>query len=266
MRRFPGHPGLAVLNRIPGRFPERRQAVWFGGGGNAYVYGAPRRLLERCFPMPVEGEPLFAHCGIPAPGATPPAISDREIDALRTLVVRITRRSGGRVFVNKRIGHNWRIPVLRAAFPEARFVEIVRDGRAVAYSLSRVDWWDDSDLPWLGGGTPRNWRDAGLNAWDLCAYNWVAELDAIATGLQTVAPERRLQLRYEDFVAAPVETLERVAAFAGLGAGPGWRRTLAGLHYPDRNESWRTKLDPHLVRRIETDQADKLKEYGYVLA
>jgi hypothetical protein len=170
------------------------------------------------------------------------------------------------VFVNKRIGNNWRIPLLVAAFPHARFVEIVRDGRAVAYSLSRVDWWEDSDLPWLGGGSPRDWQDAGLDAWDLCAHNWVAELDAIAIGLHTVASEQRLQLRYEDFVASPVKTLERVAAFAGLGADPAWRQTLAGLRYPDRNESWRTQLDPHLVRRIEADQAGKLKEYGYVPA
>jgi hypothetical protein len=185
---------------------------------------------------------------------------------LRRCVSTIVRASGGRVFVSKRIGHNWRIPVLRAAFPDARFVELVRDGRAVAYSLSRVDWWDDSDLPWLGGGTPREWHDAGFDAWDLCALNWVAELDAIAAGLRPVPDERRLRIRYEDFVAAPVETLRQVAAFAGLGEDPGWQRDISGLRYPDRNESWRRLLDPHLVRRIEADQADKLKEHGYVLA
>ena len=266
MRRFPGHPGVAVLDRIPRHLPEQRRAIWFGGGGNAYVYGRHRRVLERLFPMPVEGEPVFASCGVPPPAAECPHLSEAELEALRTLVPTIIRSSGGRVFVNKRIGHNWRIPLLRVAFPDARFIEIVRDGRAVAYSLSRVDWWDDSDLPWMGGGTPREWCEAGFNSWELCARNWVAELDAIADGLRTVPAERRLQLHYEDFVAAPVDALERVAAFAGLGADPGWCQALAKLRFPDRNESWRAKLNPDLIRSIEADQADKLQEHGYALA
>ena len=264
-RRLPGHPGLAVLNRLAPRLPDRRRVVWFRGGGNAYVYGSRRRMTDRLFPMPVEGEPLFAHCGVPAPAQWSPPPHEVDLEALRKLVAAIVRRSGGRVFVNKRIGNNWRIPLLQAAFPRARFVELVRDGRAVAYSLSRVDWWDDSDLPWLGGGTPREWSDAGLNAWDLCALNWVAELDAIADGLREVPDEQRMHLRYEDFVASPVETLEQVAEFARLRPDAGWRRELTALHYPDRNDSWRSKLDPHLVRRIEADQADKLKEHGYAL-
>lgn len=266
VRRFPGHPGLAILNRVPARLPKLQREVWFGGGGNAYVYGAPRRVTERIFPMPVEGEPLFARSGIPAPSCDCIAPVGGELEALREAVRRITRAGGGQVFVNKRIGNNWRIPVLLAAFPSARFVEIVRDGRAVAYSLSKVDWWDDSELPWLGGGTPRQLHGAGYDAWGLCACNWVAELDAISGGLRDVTPERHLQFHYEEFVNNPLETLERVAAFAGLRTDLAWRNRLTGLRFPDRNESWKTKLDPTVVRRIETAQADKLREHGYVLS
>ena len=266
VRRFPGRPGLAVLNRVPGRFPELQRDVWFSGGGNAYVYGSRRRLAARLFPMPVEGEPVFHHSGIPAPTAASPPPSGAELEALRAAVERITRAGGGRVFVNKRIGNNWRIPLLLAAFPSARFVEIVRDGRAVAYSLSKVDWWDDSELPWLGGGTPRELHVAGYDAWGLCARNWVAELDAIAGGLRGVAPERHLRFHYEEFVADPLETLARVAAFAGLAPDAGWRHRLAGLRFPDGNERWKAKLDPAVVRRIEAAQADKLQEHGYVSA
>ena len=263
VRRFPGRPELAGLNRLPVRLSGMQRTVWFGGGGNAYVYGSPRRLVERIFPMPVEGEPVFTHCGIPEPTPDNAIPGGESLEALRTEIRRIARAGGGRVFVNKRIANNWRIPTLVAAFPSARFVEIVRDGRAVAYSLSRVDWWDDSDLPWLGGGTPKQWAAAGLDPWELCAYNWVAELDATAGGLRQVDPTRHLRLRYEDFVAAPVDTLERVADFAGLPSSTLWSSRLSGLRFPDRNESWRSKLDPVVVGRIEATQADKLREYGY---
>lgn len=265
VRRFPAHPGLAGLNRVPVRLAEMQRTVWFGGGSNAYVYGSPRRLVERLFPMPVEGEPVFTHCGIPEPGPDGAMPGGGNLEELRTEVRRITRAGGGRVFINKRIANNWRIPTLVAAFPSARFVEIVRDGRAVAYSLSRVDWWDDSELAWLGGGTPRQCAAAGLDPWELCAYNWVAELDAIAGGLGEVDPARHLRLRYEEFVAAPVETLAEVAAFAGLAPSALWTGRLGGLRFPDRNESWRSKLHPAVIRRIEATQAERLREYGYPL-
>ena len=265
VRRFPNHPGLAVLNRVPARLPSAQRRVWFGGGDNAYVYGSPRRLLDRVFPMPVEGEPLFNHCGVPAPGADVPAAGAAQAAPLRDAVGAITRAGGGRVFVSKRIANNWRIPTLDAAFPEARFVEIVRDGRAVAYSLSRVEWWPDSDLPWLGG-TPRQWQEAGMDPWELCARNWVAELDAVASGLDAVDPGRRLRIRYEEFVAAPQAILGQVAAFAGLRRSETWDARLVELRFPDRNESWRSRLEPALISRIEDLQCARLRENGYVFA
>ena len=136
----------------------------------------------------------------------------------------------------------------------------------MAYSLSKVDWWEDSELPWLGGGTPRQLHNSGYDAWDLCARNWVAELDAIAGGLHGVAPGRHLRLHYEAFVNAPLETLTGVADFAGLAPDAGWRQQLTGLRFPDGNERWKAKLDPAVVRRIEAAQADKLQEHGYVSA
>lgn len=261
VRRRPGLPQLAVLNRWAPRRPRTRREVWFAGGGNAYVYGERRSLSHRLFPMPVEGEPLFARCGLPGPGGDPAA---PDLVALRAAATAIVRASGGRVFVNKRIAHNWRVPLLAAAFPEARFVEIVRDGRAVAYSLSRVDWWEDCDLGWTTG-TPRQWRAAGGDPWELCARHWTAELDVLAGGLAGVAPERRLRLSYEDFVAAPVDTLGRVAAFVGLGPDAGWHRSLGELGFPDRRETWREKLDREVVARIEAVQQTHLEANGYVL-
>jgi len=261
VRRCPGLPAFAVVNRLPARLPKARTAVWFGGGGNAYVYGAPRRLVERAFPMPVEGEPFFNRHGIPPPGGAPAEGPTTVAAAVRAL----TLASGGRVFVSKRIAHNWRVPQLVAAFPTARFVELVRDGRAVAYSLSRVDWWETSELVWLPG-TPADWHRQGMDSWELCARNWVAEVDAISTGLELVPSERRLRIAYEEFVAAPAVTLEAVAAFAGLAPSARWRADIAALSFPDRNEAWRSRLEPAVVRRIEALQHDHLEANGYAVA
>src|ERR1700757_713395 len=63
MRRLPRHPAAAVTNRLARRARGGGLRVWFSGGYDAYVYSRPRPFLERLFPMPVEGEPIFAACG-----------------------------------------------------------------------------------------------------------------------------------------------------------------------------------------------------------
>ena len=133
------------------------------------------------------------------------------------------RWGGGTHFINKRIANVRRIPLLAAAFPNARFIDITRDGRAVAVSLSRVDWWEDS-VVWWYGGTPKAWREDGRDPWELCARNWVEEVRAIDSGLDELNPKQVLRLTYEEFTAEPVETILRVAAFAGLDDVASWRQ------------------------------------------
>jgi Sulfotransferase family len=260
-RRAPAAPAVAGLNRLARRFPATRRAVWFGGdGANAYVYGRRRALGERLFPMPVEGEPVYRHCGIgegPADGG--PAQAAR----LRRAFAGLRRWGGGRVLVSKRIANNQRIPLLAAAFPEARFVHLLRDGRAVAYSLSRVDWWENG-VVWWYGDTPRHWREQGGDPWELAAAHWVRELASIEEGLAAVPPDRRLELRYEELVRAPVAVLQRVARFAGLADDPGWTAELGRLRYPDKNQAWAERLAPEVRARVETIQGEELRRRGHV--
>jgi hypothetical protein len=258
--RFPGLPTLAVLNRIARVMPGRARDVWFAGGSNAYVYGTPRRLTDRLFPMPVEGEPVYRAAGRSAPGA---ATDDRARERLRRAFGRVAALGGGTVLISKRIGNNQRIPFLAETFPNARFIEVVRDGRAVAYSLSRVDWWRSSVVPWYGG-TPSDWEAEGGDPWELCARNWVEELGAIRSGLRAVPSERTTRVRYEALVGDPLATLDAVARSAGLEPDPRWREALQVLTFPDRNEAWRDQLPTPAVERITAVQRAHLEELGYL--
>jgi hypothetical protein len=265
---YPGHPGLAALNHAARWLPGRRRRVWFGAGGdNAYVYGRPRPALERVFPMPMEGERVFNHCGIapPTPDGDPtandPVRRAAAIARLRATFATVVRWSGGRVLVCKRIANNQRIPLLAEAFPQARFVHLVRDGRAVAYSLSRVDWWD-TDVVWWYGDTPAAWRAAGGDPWELCAEHWNRELASIQEGLAAVPAGQRLEVRYADLVADPVGFIEQVAGFGGLGPDTGWHAELTRLSYPNKDESWRQHLDADVRARIERIQAGTLRRLG----
>ncbi len=261
MRRLPRHPAVSVTNRVARRSADARRRVWFGDGSNAYVYSRRRGLAERLFPMPVEGEPVFAACGVPEFEALPGDTSAAE-RALRRSVAGVVRWGGGSVFLNKRIANNRRIGLLASAFPGARFVVITRDGRAVASSLARVDWWENSTVWWYGD-TPRAWELSGRDPWELCARNWVEEVRAIEAGVAALDDNRVLRLTYEQFITEPWRVLAQVADFARLHPDPSWRSEVERLSFPNRNESWRAHLSAEVVGRIEAVQGEELRRHGY---
>lgn len=261
LRRFPTVPDLAVLNRVARRAPRLRRRWWFGPSSNAYVYGGWRSLPGRLFPAPVEGEPVFVACGLGVDARGDPEPSPRRPRDLAALCERISTRSGGRVFVTKRIAHNLRVRELAAALPGARFVELVRDGRAVAHSLASVDWWAASPV-WWSGGTPAQWVAAGGDPWELPARHWVEERRRIEDGLAALPSGHVRRVRYERLVAHPVSTLAAVAEFAGLDSPPSWRRDLERLAWHP-GERWRTEMPPGALATVERVQGSALARLGY---
>jgi hypothetical protein len=260
--RFPRLPVFAGLNRVARRLPSRARQSWFGRGSNAYVYGTSRRLSDRAFPSPVEGEPVYTAAGVERPGGpTPTGVEPRT--ALPAAFDAIRSFGTGSCLVTKRIANNLRIPLLHQIFPGARFVVLVRDGRAVADSLSRVDWWDRSFVWWYGG-TPERWRAEGKDPWEMCARNWVEELAAIEGGLRSVPETQVIRLRYEDLVAEPASGFQRVADLVGLPDDAAWRASLAALPISDMNDGWRSRLEPSVVERITGIQRRDLDRHGYV--
>ena len=261
LRRRPDWQAVSLLNRLPPLIRQLQVKYWFGEDSNAYRYGQRRSVVERLFPAPVEGEPVYEACGIGEAVVGLPTLD--QAACLRAAFGAIARFGGGTTVISKRISNNRRIAFLDAVFPQARFVSIVRDGRAVAYSLSRVDWWEGGNVWWFGG-TPEQWRERGGDPWDLCARTWVEEVRAIESGLATVDPARVKRVSYEELVADPLAQLSAIARFGGLPDSERWTASLRRLQFPNRNEGWRSNLDPELTNRIEGTQAEELHRYGYL--
>jgi hypothetical protein len=263
-RVFPALPPVSALNRIAGHLPGARHRAWFAEDSNAYVYdGNSRRLSQRLVPTPVEGEPLYRRAGlgeaeIKCAEDFPPAA----VDELRKTFRAIQRYSGGEFFVNKRVANNRRIPLLAEAFPSARFLEIVRDGRSVAQSLPNVDWWPHSRI-WWNGVTPEEWAAGGGDPWELCARSWVEELKVTSRGLHSVAPSRVMKVGYEDFVAQPLQMLEEIKRFAGLPDSDEWLRAAQRCRCRPCEANWRFNLPPGVIATIESIQSDMLRLHGY---
>ncbi len=94
--------------------------------------------------------------------------------------------------------------MLGRLFPRARFVHVVRDGRAVAASLVRQAWVDPAS------GEPIWYcKDPASGA-----RYWSQVVQGIRAQAAQV-PGRYLEIRYEELVQEPRATLERLLAFLG---------------------------------------------------
>lgn len=265
VQRFPVLPQLSALNRLASRMPVRRSAAWFPEG-NAYVYGRHRERFDRVFPAPAEGEPVFSRAGVTTDYVDSLPEIGEEILSLRRAFASIVRWSGAEVLVVKRIANNRRIPLLRAAFPDARFLEISRDGRAVAQSISKVNWWPDMRVWWLGQ-TPGEWAAAGRHPMELCAMHWRREIEEIDRQLTGLPSSMHLPIRYEDIIADPLPSLERIAEFIGVAPqNASWQHSLGQIEFPDQNRRWVRELSSEEIEIIERVQRDQLRALGYTLS
>jgi hypothetical protein len=88
------------------------------------------------------------------------------------------------------------IPSLALMFPEARYIHLVRDPRAVASSLVRHNW-----------GPSTYWQAARM---------WAYKVEMATIDMQILGPHRGLTIRFEDVVGDPETTLRGVCQFLDL--------------------------------------------------
>jgi hypothetical protein len=178
-------------------------------------------------------------------------------------------------FMEKTPTNCFRVGFMARVFPEGLFLHVLRNGRVVA--ASALNRWrsspDDAaiarrlrkfEIPVsalhhyvpdiLREGLMRRlvpkrgyvWgpRYPGLleefghvDTATLCARQWLHSVNAATRELAQLPRERVLTFRYEDMVAAPTETLERICAFAGLPPSAEVARA-AGAIKPDREGGW----------------------------
>jgi hypothetical protein len=173
------------------------------------------------------------------------------------------------VFLHKFTGFP-RAGLLATVFPHARFVHIVRDGRAVANSWLQMPWWRGYRSPpeWHFGVLPEDlqseWENGGRSFVVLAGLAWRLLTDAFAEAAAKLPPEQWLELRYEDIVEEPVENFREMARFLGLP----WTRRFDTVvnrtpFYRPRPNSYVDDLGPENAARLERVLECNLSRYGY---
>lgn len=163
-----------------------------------------------------------------------------------------------------------RVGFLRAAFPEARFIHVVRDGRAVANSWMQVGWFPAHRGPegWTLGPLPdayeRIWEDSGRSYVALSGLAWRILIEAYEAARVTVPADHWLEVRYEELLDRPRHHVERLLDFAGLRWDDDYDSQFARLRRASgRAEAFRADLGADGVATLERAIGVTLRAYGY---
>lgn len=178
-----------------------------------------------------------------------------------------------------------RVGFVDALFPDARFIYLKRDGRENVNSL--INAWRSPryrtyELPEphsIPGADPRWWKFVLYPGWRddrrgplevVCARQWVASNAHAIGAFKDVDPSRKVEISYEDLIAAPVDEVGRIMEFLELDYEGSVRQKAAAtattpinIVTPPEAGKWRRE-NPTEIAAIEGLIAPAMATMGYV--
>jgi hypothetical protein len=225
--------------------------------------------------------------------------TDRVKTYVRNEFLQYQRQNGNRMIVEKTPHNILRIPYVRAIFPEAHFLYIVRNPLSFVSSVE-LKWQQPATRKRIAKRlktTPLNqlhhylkhflnqqWNNRilrrkylsiwgprykgiqeDLNTEDLMAVmarQWSRSSAKTEQDLALFEEGRVLRLRYEDFVQDPISDMERICAHCGLQMTDDMVKTVRETVKTDRRLKWQ-RFEPHILARIIPELFDEMERNGY---
>jgi hypothetical protein len=205
------------------------------------------------------GDRMFKLWDVPLPDPAPRFVTFGSLLAylVSSYGVR-TGKPGTRSWVDHTPGNIRFVMTLRRSFPDARFLNLIRDGRAVAASVMPLDW------------GPNDAREAG--------FYWATQISAGLGAAHRLGPQVVRTLHYEDLVRTPETALEGVCEFLDIPYSHSMidrrdynvmayeeaqQRLVASRPDPTRIDAWRGELTPVQIREFERATGELLEYLGY---
>lgn len=201
--------------------------------------------------------------------------------------------------IEKTVSNTLRVAFVNAVFPHAKFIHLIRDGRAVTESAMR-QWQEPPNqqylmqklkyFPWrnyayaikyvsnivkrkvFGQIESYTWGPRYKNISEdvrsktlaeVCAIQWRECVERCMSQLATLPSNRYIEVRYEDLVSSP-RTIKDLCSFIGIS-----EIDMILKNYHDTVEDsnigkWQTNLDEEAAKSILNEISPLLEQLGYV--
>jgi Sulfotransferase family len=181
-------------------------------------------------------------------------------------------------FINKNPDNSVRIRYLYKLFPDAYFIHIIRDARAVCHSLLKfrqaaADFFGPEHRFASNGVKSKAWLEI-KQLWDsdpttAIGLLWRDIIETLEFDRQFIPPEQYLEIRYEDFVSEPILHLKNLIQFCQLS----WDERIEkifldsskNISMGNRNAAWKEFIDPKDLEKLKNIVELKMGQYGYNL-
>ena len=243
-------------------------------------------------PMWMRGDPVRDDDAIPVDCATRGVC-----DAIRASIQERIQAEGGGQFCEKTPSNCLRAEYVARVLPEAKFILVVRDGRSVLRSsdeiqsrginrrrlitrMREVPLWQwpkyapvafetlgaklfKRKLSWWGPKPP-GWREAmRMSRGARLGWQWSETLRAALDATSRFPQDRVLQLRYEDLIVSPKQTMTELVDFCGFEHGQVMIDRAVAEADPTRIDRWRSELDPQVVQDARPQMEALMDRLGY---
>lgn len=252
MRRFRGLPLLASLNSLyqkPGFARRYRDKWWLPKPDEAY------NLWDMFHPVenPISSPPL-----------TEIDAATADIEGMRQFIANILHFSRRARFMNKNTRNTRRSRYLHTIFPDALFIHIIRDGRAVVHSLLNVGWWSNLSIWWADGKTPTQLQQAGTDPLLVAARMWESDVARMLHDKEYIPENQYIEVRYEILMQDPISEMKRVLNFCDLPWTEDFQKHLVTFNLESKNFKWADRFTIHQISSIEEEIGLLMEQLDYL--
>ena len=267
------HPNVNWMSLLCARYPRRPSLNrWLMRAIDVPVINL---YLKRRF-VPLENYPFWDHYfggfGIPCRDLFASDVDVQTAHALQRVFGQFATAKRSRALV--KITGCPRIGFLHAIFPDAKFIHVTRDGRAVANSRMKARFWKG----WEGWRGLSLWADAMpaeyAQEWKRHAYSftalagieWKAHLDQMEEVRRKYPDIGVLEVKYEDFCQNPVGKVREMAEFCELPWSDTFEAQLREFYIESENSKWQRDFTEEQQAILQDVLAGRLLEQGYAVA
>lgn len=244
---FSDHPDVCWFSHLTNQYPSHPSLSRFHKLTDIPLLGKKIKY-STFFPylQPSEGNLIYAYCGFHDDRRMLKKDVTPTMDNLiKHSIVTHLNQTGKRRFLNKRTANTQRIDCLDRLFPDAYYIHVIRNGREVALSLLKSDWWIKIPLWWKEGKTPEELQREGVDLLLLATRHWKQNVEEIKK-YKTQLKGRYIEVRYEDFILNVKSIMTQILQFCDLPLYPSY---IAGL--PSKLENRNRLIN---VRPIEKER------------
>lgn len=201
-----GRSGTTILGRALSQHPQvtflnEPRHLWYAGFPETDIWTRPGKMVLTADDVTPEGA-----------------------RRMRQLFADEVRQSGRPLLIEKLPINNFRLTFINNIFPDSRFIHIFRNGLEVARSMVNIgQWFDRRRNGWhlISEHARHSPSTSALpelcsTEFERCLLEWRLGTEAVHTFFNTIARDRFTEIFYDDLVAKPVATLNRLLLFLGL--------------------------------------------------